>query len=121
MGETYWVVPEYKVVVSDLQTFLADLRLWMEQLELDVHSSPSGDHSQLEREVVHRLGKPVLASLTHFFEKAERIVEGLEEESSRRTGPISNGNCTRCRWRRPSFTAPSQNRLATRAITKWST
>jgi extracellular factor (EF) 3-hydroxypalmitic acid methyl ester biosynthesis protein len=78
--KSYRIVPEYKVVVSDMQTFLADLRLWLEQLELEIHSSPSGNRAQLERDVIQRLDKPVLASLTHFFEKSERIAEGLEEE-----------------------------------------
>jgi extracellular factor (EF) 3-hydroxypalmitic acid methyl ester biosynthesis protein len=78
--KSYRVAPEYKVVVSDLQTFLADLRLWMEQLELEIHSSPTGNRTHLEREVLHRLDKPVLSALTHFFEKSEQIVEGLEEE-----------------------------------------
>jgi extracellular factor (EF) 3-hydroxypalmitic acid methyl ester biosynthesis protein len=78
--KSYRVLPEYKVVVSDLQTFLADLRLWLEQLELEIHSSPSADRLQLEREVVQRLGEPVLAALTHFFEKSEHITEGLEED-----------------------------------------
>jgi len=78
--KSYRVLPEYKVVVSDLQTFLADLRLWLEQLELEIHSSPSADRAQLECEVVQRVGKPILASLTHFFEKSENIAEGLEED-----------------------------------------
>ncbi len=78
--KSYQVLPEYKVAVSDLQTFLADLRLWLEQLELAIHSSPSAERAQLEREVVQRLDKPVLACLTHFFEKSERIAEVLEED-----------------------------------------
>jgi extracellular factor (EF) 3-hydroxypalmitic acid methyl ester biosynthesis protein len=78
--KSYRIVPEYKVIVSDLQSFLADLRLWMEQLELEIHSSPPGNRAQLEREVLQRLDKPVLASLTHFFDKWEGIVEGVEED-----------------------------------------
>jgi len=42
----------------------------MEQLEMEIHSSPSADRAQLEREVLHRLDKPVLASLTRFFEES---------------------------------------------------
>lgn len=78
--QSYRVLPEYKVVVSDLQTFLSELRLWMEQLELEIHSSPSANRAQLEREVIQRLDQPVLSTLTHFFEKSERIVEPLEDE-----------------------------------------
>src|SRR5438874_2536897 len=45
----YKVLPEYKVVVADLQTFLTELRLWVEQVELGIRSSPSEDRLQLER------------------------------------------------------------------------
>src|SRR5258708_4020712 len=39
----YRVLPEYKVAIADLQTFLTDLRLWLEQVELGIRSSPSED------------------------------------------------------------------------------
>src|SRR6266446_2999751 len=39
----YRVRPEYKVVVADLQTFLTDVRLWLEQVELGIRSAPAGD------------------------------------------------------------------------------
>src|SRR6266481_3003906 len=32
--ELYRVLPEFKVVIADMQTFLMDLRLWLEQVEL---------------------------------------------------------------------------------------
>ena len=78
--QSYRVLPEYKVVVSDLQTFLSELRLWMEQLELEIHSSPSANRAQLEREVIQRLDQPVLSTLTPFVEKSERSLEPLEYE-----------------------------------------
>src|SRR3954452_10707967 len=36
----YRVSPEYKVLGADLNTFLTDLRLWVEQVELGIRSSP---------------------------------------------------------------------------------
>jgi len=30
--QLYKVAPEFKVVVADIQTFLTDLRLWLEQV-----------------------------------------------------------------------------------------
>ena len=43
----YRVLPEFKVVVADMQTFLTDLRLWLDQVELEIRSTPSG--SRLEK------------------------------------------------------------------------
>ena len=38
----YRVLPEFKVVVADMQTFLMDLRLWLDQVELEIRSAPTG-------------------------------------------------------------------------------
>src|SRR6267378_334976 len=46
--KVYKVLPEFKVVVADMQTFLADLRLWLEQLELEIRADPA--RNRLERE-----------------------------------------------------------------------
>ena len=43
----YRVRPEYKVVVADLQTFLTDVRLWLEQVELGIRSAPAGDRKSV--------------------------------------------------------------------------
>ena len=43
--KVYKVLPEFKVVVADMQTFLADMRLWLDQVELEIRSMPhSGSH-----------------------------------------------------------------------------
>ena len=36
----YKVLPEYKIITADLQTFLADLRLWLDQVEMGFRSLP---------------------------------------------------------------------------------
>jgi extracellular factor (EF) 3-hydroxypalmitic acid methyl ester biosynthesis protein len=74
------IQPDYKAVIADLQSYLADLRLWLEQAELGIRSSPSADRLQLERQVASELGPPVLATLTHFFEKFESIAAQVDDE-----------------------------------------
>src|SRR5262245_45148558 len=76
----YKITPEFKVVVADMQSFLSDLRLWLEQLELEIRSSPSGDRGQLERDVVDRLSEPVIRSIDAFIEQFETIAQKLEPE-----------------------------------------
>ncbi|HEY0456059.1 MAG TPA: hypothetical protein VGE41_06760, partial [Verrucomicrobiae bacterium] len=49
------IVPEYKLVVSDMQSFLLELRQWLEQMELAVRSLPTGDRNRFERELVSEL------------------------------------------------------------------
>ena len=44
-----------KVVIADMQTFMMDLRRWLEQVEMGIRSDPSGDRLQTEREVIMEL------------------------------------------------------------------
>jgi len=76
----YTVLPEYKVVVADMQTFLVDLRRWLEQVELSIRSAPSGDRSQIEREVIQELGQPIIPTVDELFERFERIARVLPQE-----------------------------------------
>lgn len=67
------IVPEFKVVVADLQTLLMDLRRWFEQLELGVRSQPAGDRAQTEREVIRELQGLVLPTVHPLLERFEEI------------------------------------------------
>jgi extracellular factor (EF) 3-hydroxypalmitic acid methyl ester biosynthesis protein len=46
---------ELKVVIADMQTFLLDMRRWLEQVELSIRSEPSGDRIQIERDSIQEL------------------------------------------------------------------
>src|SRR5262249_2054815 len=55
----YKILPEYKLLIADMQMFLTDLRLWLDQVELGIRGLPNGDRSKAEREVVQQLVQPV--------------------------------------------------------------
>ena len=76
----YKVAPEFKLIVADLQTFFADLRLWLEQVELGVRSAPAEERGPLEQAAAEKVAEPVVASMDALFEKFEAIAAGLEEE-----------------------------------------
>ncbi len=63
-----------------MQTFLTDLRLWCEQVELGIRSSPSGDRLGLEQELGAGLGRATEPVLTSLFEQFENTLEGMEPE-----------------------------------------
>lgn len=67
------VTPEFKVVVADIQTLLADSRRWLEQLELSVRSEPAGDRQEIERSVVEELRKGMLPRVDSLFYQFEGI------------------------------------------------
>jgi extracellular factor (EF) 3-hydroxypalmitic acid methyl ester biosynthesis protein len=76
----YRILPEFKVVIADMQSFMADLRLWLEQVELGIRSSPSGDRVRLEEDVVGQLKESVVPTVNELFDRFEAIASTVEEE-----------------------------------------
>lgn len=76
----YKVIPNFKVVVADMQTLLADLRRWLEQVELSVRSQATGSRPQMERDVIGELQSPMLPPVNSLFERFEKIAREITEE-----------------------------------------
>jgi extracellular factor (EF) 3-hydroxypalmitic acid methyl ester biosynthesis protein len=74
------VLPEFKVVVADMQTLLVDLRRWLEQVELGIRSTPYGDRLQIEKDVIHELGPPIVPTIGNLFGRFEEIAAGIQPE-----------------------------------------
>jgi len=77
----YKVLPDFKVVVADLQTFLDSLRLWVEQIELGLSSAPDSERETLERHLGDELGESVFPCLAALFDKLEHVTAGLPPET----------------------------------------
>jgi extracellular factor (EF) 3-hydroxypalmitic acid methyl ester biosynthesis protein len=75
----YRVNHDYKVVVADVQIFLTDLRLWLDQVEMGIRSSTS-NHAQLELEIAKDLFGPVISSLNNMFERFEIVSAKIEPD-----------------------------------------
>src|SRR5260221_6175832 len=67
----YKVDPAIKVVIADIQSFLFELRHWVEEVELGLSSLKDGQRTALERDAVDALVRPVTPCLNHLFEKFE--------------------------------------------------
>ena len=78
--KVYRVLPEFKVVVADMQTFLADLRLWLEQIELEIRSAPAGDRVEMERRAARELGEGMVPAFDALHERLEALSDKIEEE-----------------------------------------
>jgi extracellular factor (EF) 3-hydroxypalmitic acid methyl ester biosynthesis protein len=74
------ILPEYKVVLADMQNYFVDLRHWLEQVELGVRSSPSRDRLQLERDVLQELVPSVLPSIDSLFARFEDVADQVLPE-----------------------------------------
>lgn len=76
----YRVVPEYKVVIADLQSFLAELRLWLEQVELRIRSATASDRAELEQVAIAQLAPSVVPAIAHLFENYEAVAHRIEPD-----------------------------------------
>jgi extracellular factor (EF) 3-hydroxypalmitic acid methyl ester biosynthesis protein len=76
----YRMRPELKVLIADMQVFLMDLRLWIEQVEFGLRSAPAQEQAHLEREAINQLAPDVVGALNALFEKFESVSLGVDEE-----------------------------------------
>ena len=78
--KSYLVAAEYKAVVADLQSFLNDLRLWLERVELELRATSAAERARREMEIAGKLRAPVLAVLAGLFERFEAVSDRIPEE-----------------------------------------
>src|SRR5215212_2561290 len=78
--KVYKVQPEYKVIIADIQSFLFELRHWVEEVELGLSSLRERERIEAEREAVEELAKPVRPCLNHLFEKFEMASLEIDPE-----------------------------------------
>lgn len=77
-GKNYKIHPDFKLLCADMQSFLADLRLWLEQVELGVRALPAKERRAAERSTVEHMSAfttPVFCALFEKFEIAARDIE----------------------------------------------
>ena len=76
----YLVSQDYKVAVADLQSFLSDLRLWLDRVELSIRASPEAERAQLQHEIAHELRDSVIPAISSLCERFEEVAQNIEEE-----------------------------------------
>jgi len=77
----YKVVPEFKVVIADMQTFLYDLRLWLKRMDLKTRAFAEPMRGQLEKEAIENLAKPIIETIDIFINRFESIAVQLRNEA----------------------------------------
>jgi len=69
------ILPQYKIVLADMQNYFVDLRRWLDQVELGIRSSPSRDHAKIEQEVIQELIPNILPSINSLFARFEEAAD----------------------------------------------
>lgn len=76
----YKILPECKVIIADIQSFLFELRHWVEEVELGLSGAGEVEKAAAVRQAVAELVKPVTPCLNHLFEKFEMASAGIAED-----------------------------------------
>lgn len=74
----YRISREFKEVVADMQTFLYDLRLWLDKVSARIEQQPAEKRAELEREFLTGLREPALQALAALFIKFEKLAAVAE-------------------------------------------
>jgi len=77
----YAVSPEFKVAVADMQTFLQDLQLWLNQVETGFQSFPEAERNRLERDFLEKISARAMRSMAALFERFEGLASAIEPPS----------------------------------------
>lgn len=75
------ISPELKVIVSDMQTLLSEMRRWLEQVELSIRSSPPPDRNKIELTIIEKLNALILPVTQKLFERFESIAGSVQDEA----------------------------------------
>ena len=76
----YKVLPEFKVVIADMQTFLQELHLWLQQIETQLQALPINDRAQLERRTIDQIAKEAIPLVNILFEQFEALVPKISAD-----------------------------------------
>lgn len=77
----YRVAPEYKLIVADLHSFLSDLRLSLDQLEVNLQAMPPDTRRSMEQVVATELGKSAAPMCNALFEKFEIAAQAVQADA----------------------------------------
>lgn len=77
----YKVSREFKEIVADMQTFLYDLRLWLDKVGARIELQPEHKRDELERKFLTGLCEPAMQAFAALFEKFERLAAAAEPAS----------------------------------------
>jgi extracellular factor (EF) 3-hydroxypalmitic acid methyl ester biosynthesis protein len=74
------LLPEFKLAVLDIQTYLTEVKLLLEQIEISITTHPSRSRTELEQQIFKDLGGTVLGSIDAIHERFEDVAGRVPPE-----------------------------------------
>ena len=78
--KSYLVSPDFKLVVADMQTFLHDLQLWLDHVDLSMKSAVRAKGTDPKEEIVSRLAQAAIPAINALFERFEQAAKAVSHE-----------------------------------------
>jgi extracellular factor (EF) 3-hydroxypalmitic acid methyl ester biosynthesis protein len=79
-GKSYRVLPEFKIVIADIHSFLLDLRNWMDQVELTLRSTPNGSQIAREHDLMDAITPGTNAAIGDLYDRFDHVAREIEPE-----------------------------------------
>ncbi len=79
-GRIFRVMPEFKVIVADFQTIFTDLKRWLEQIELCLHSLPTHEHQEAEAYAIEEVATPIIPAIIPISVQFEQVASQIPED-----------------------------------------
>jgi extracellular factor (EF) 3-hydroxypalmitic acid methyl ester biosynthesis protein len=79
--EFYKIIPEFKIVVVNMQAFLDDLRAWSEEVQLEINHLAEPIRLQFEIDAVNALLPSIVNACDTFIREFESITPKLDKEA----------------------------------------
>lgn len=76
----YRIATGYKLIVADLHSFLTDLRLSLDQVEVSLQSLPLEARREMEQTITQELGKSAAAMCNDLFEQFEAVAQAVRAD-----------------------------------------
>jgi extracellular factor (EF) 3-hydroxypalmitic acid methyl ester biosynthesis protein len=76
----YKLLPEYKIVIADMHTFLSDARLWLEQAEVGLRNLPADRQVDRQREIAAQLQPIIVPAIHNLFERFEEVSNRVDRD-----------------------------------------
>jgi extracellular factor (EF) 3-hydroxypalmitic acid methyl ester biosynthesis protein len=76
--QSYRILPEFKSAVADIESYLTELRLWLDQLDLSLARMPQAARQSVERDILQVL--PFRAALDGLLERFEMAAASVPLE-----------------------------------------
>lgn len=78
----YRILPEYKLVVSDMASYLHEFRFWLDQVELGLSKLSPIERNTAERAIASELSLPTEETVGALFQKYELVASKLPKDTA---------------------------------------